>query len=219
MNKKVLLWIAGIFAVMVIALTAGGYFLLWRPIAELKPDLELIKTYPEINAEITEKAPYTPPADGELTTEQLERFARVQDSINAQIKNDPLLTERAEQLRGIKSSEDGVVVSNIGFGEALQLLKGLGEPMVRAKRAQVEALNREGFSLDEYRWVRERFYQALGFTDMQFYPGETLAKVLEREKSIEERPALPPTTENNRALAAKYSDRVEDWKKYYLLGL
>ena len=48
--------------------------------------------------------------------------------------------------------------------------RDLAKTYVDAKKAQVEALNSACFSLDEYRWVRQQAYAAVGMpiVDMDF---------------------------------------------------
>jgi hypothetical protein len=44
----------------------------------------------------------------------------------------------------------------------LSAYRDLAHALIDAKRAQVEALNDTGLSLDEYRWIRNQAYRALG---------------------------------------------------------
>jgi hypothetical protein len=46
--------------------------------------------------------------------------------------------------------------------ELISAYRDLAAAYVDAKRAQVDALNLAGLSLDEYRWTRSRAYAALG---------------------------------------------------------
>ena len=44
----------------------------------------------------------------------------------------------------------------------LSAYRDMAHALIDAKRAQVEALNDVGLSLDEYRWIRSEAYRALG---------------------------------------------------------
>src|SRR6185503_14765588 len=61
----------------------------------------------------------------------------------------------------------------------LSAYRDMARALVDAKRAQVEALNDVGLSLDEYRWIRSEAYRALGvpFVDMD------VAQILERSRN------------------------------------
>jgi hypothetical protein len=48
------------------------------------------------------------------------------------------------------------------IGEMMSAYGDLTDLLVEAKRAQVEALNAQEFSLAEYNWVRQQTYRALG---------------------------------------------------------
>src|SRR5699024_1699962 len=49
-----------------------------------------------------------------------------------------------------------------GIGDMFGAYQDLGELLIEAKRAQVDALNRYNFSLQEYLYVRNQAYRALG---------------------------------------------------------
>jgi hypothetical protein len=59
----------------------------------------------------------------------------------------------------------------------------------RGKRAQVEALNRAGVSMEEYRWTRSRVYAALDVPFMELDVPGILAKLKEGRQAAT--PASP----------------------------
>jgi hypothetical protein len=103
------------------------------------------------------------------------------------------------------------------FAEAMGAVKDLVAVFVVAKRAQVEALNKAGFSLDEYRWVRSQVYGAAGLPVSQM----DLARLAEAAKqgrtNVLTGNAVP---EQNRALVKPYLDRLQrEWVSLAFFGL
>ncbi|MBS3745330.1 MAG: hypothetical protein KGY48_13325, partial [Wenzhouxiangellaceae bacterium] len=49
-----------------------------------------------------------------------------------------------------------------GVGDMMDAYGDLTGLLIDAKRAQVEAINAQDFSLSEYNWVREQVYRAIG---------------------------------------------------------
>lgn len=95
---------------------------------------------------------YAVPADGRLVASQVERFLAVQAAVAAAL-GPAVSTSDAPPADAV-----GAVAEAAG---ALSALARLGETGVRAKQAQVDALNAQAMSLDEYRWIRERGTAAL----------------------------------------------------------
>jgi hypothetical protein len=73
------------------------------------------------------------------------------------------LGKRADEIehryRLLLAKDSATVVD---LPELISAYRDLASAYVDAKRAQVEALNRAGVSLEEYRWTRSRAYAALG---------------------------------------------------------
>ena len=82
-------------------------------------------------------------------------------------------------------SQDSATVYDLP--ELVSAYRDLTSAYVDAKRAQVEALNTAGLSLDEYRWVRSRSYAAIGMPSMDF----DIAQIVEDVRNGRT-PAPPP---------------------------
>ena len=92
-----------------------------------------------------------------------------------------------------------------------------------AKRAQVDALNDVGLSLDEYRWIRSESYRALGvpFIDVDF------ARIAEQARSGGQQSApvrvggafTGPGPASNLKLVEKYRKQLEDYVPLASFGL
>jgi hypothetical protein len=106
----------------------------------------------ELEAGVRTSGPYTAPADGGLTAAQVDRFLAVQSAVLAALG--------AAAPSGAITATDGIGAVSEAAG-ALRALARLGETGLAAKQAQVDALNAQSMSLDEYRWIRERASAAL----------------------------------------------------------
>ena len=95
---------------------------------------------------------FVAPADGRLAPAQVDRFLVVQSAVVA------ALGAAAPTSEITATDAIGAVSEAAG---ALRALARLGETGLAAKQAQVDALNAQAMSLDEYRWIRERASAAL----------------------------------------------------------
>ena len=173
-SNTVVRWVVGcLVALLVLALVIGG--LVWwfviRPVQGVLGNLTNLSQLEELDKQIRNTAAYTPPSNGEISPDQLERLLSVERSIKTQVG------ERLKQLEGKYQSLSEVNAQN--FSQALEGMGDMFKVLVDAKKAQVDALNTQNFSKNEYRWVRDGTFQALsqvtgvpftGFPDLQ---GET----------------------------------------------
>lgn len=95
---------------------------------------------------------FTEPADGGLAPTQVERFLAVHAAVVA------ALGPAGLPDAGTADGTTGALDEAAG---TLRALAGLGAAGLAAKQAQVDALNAQAMSLDEYRWIRERATAAL----------------------------------------------------------
>jgi len=231
--KRRLLWGFALgFVILIGAVGTAFYLTIYRPTQAVMADLKQLADLRAMNESITESGGFTPPADGLLTAEQVERFARVQASMASELGSDyGVLQDRAMTLEGLARDENGGGAEKSDAGpetrsrpvrvkEAILAFKGLGPVLRKAKGAQIRALNREGFSLQEYRWVRESVYRALGFTHVTRYfedyaASDAPAEIAQAEP-VPDHPEGPPA---NRELVAPVSSRAEDWFPFLVFGL
>ena len=220
MNKKTVIGCLSIFGILFVSGVVFFYFYILRPAEAILDDLEIIAKMPTLNEKILSVEPFIVPEDENLTPDQLERFARVQTHIQTGLGNDHgLLRERAESLIGIFEVDGKVGNRDPILREAVFAFDGLGDVLYRAKELQVEALNREGFSLDEYRWVREMTYQALGFSRADLYL-EDFAQSMKEGKYISINEAVDKDLSSvNRDLVSLYSNMVGIWHPFLVFGL
>lgn len=147
-----------------VALVAGGV-LFYKgcvvPIRNVTADVMQMTKLGNYNAGLANKSTYTPPADAILSPDQIGRFLAVQAEVRAAAgASFTRVRERFESLPGRMKDEQGQF--KFDFTEMMSTFKGIGPDIVKVKEAQVAALNNHGFSLQEYRWVRESILRAMG---------------------------------------------------------
>lgn len=156
----------GCAAVLVI-LTVAGVGVIWfkfgddisagidavQGVAKLAPQFE------ELNESIENRAAYAPPADGELSEDAFQRFLAAQRQMRTELEG------RLEELQSkYEALEQEIDESGgqAGVSDMMGAYGDLADLLVDAKRAQVEAMNDHNFSLQEYNWVRDQVYRAIG---------------------------------------------------------
>jgi hypothetical protein len=156
-------FVVGCLIVVVVLVAAGGtagYFFVIKPAWEFAGDVqEFVQEYAELNEQIERQDGFEPPADGSITSEQFQRFLVAQRDMRQSMEGElEALEEQFDSMKQEMDSEN----REAGIGEMFTAYQGLGELLIKAKRAQVESLNRYNFSLQEYLYVRNQTYRALG---------------------------------------------------------
>lgn len=218
--KKLFAWLLGIVGIGLVALVATGYF----AYRAASPAIESARKYvagfgqqlDDLEKRIVNQQPFAEPANSELTKDQVERFARVQQSVRT------ALGQRAGDLeakyRHLKVNADGPNLPSVS--DLLTAISDLSGVLVDARRAQVDAINQEKFSSAEYDWVRKQFYQAAGVNsvnrrlgDLQRMINSSSEGVVVSERAGVKTPAI------NRELVKPYQRFVDDWLPLLFFGL
>ena len=218
--KKLLGGCLVIIVIGVLGLAVAGYFGYRAVSPYIEQGREYVaglKALPELDAQVEDQATYVPPENGELTRQQVERFARVQAHVRASLG--ARVDEIEKKYEGLKGSSDRQPSPTQVFS-ALREFFGL---FVDARRYQVEALNKEGFSQSEYDWVRARIYAAAG---VQLTSGFDVRQLEEMLRSGQERVGLEPrqvdlpeVPQRNRELVKPYMKEVSNWLPLAFFGL
>jgi len=136
---------------------AGVSYFAYHKVTSAFAGFAELGTLPEIERSIRKQGPYTPPPSGEPSNGQVQRLLEVQQVIRTR------LGARAEEIerryRTLLAKDSATVVD---APEIISAYRDLAGAYMDAKRAQVDALNRAGISLEEYRWTRSQVYAALG---------------------------------------------------------
>lgn len=158
--KKLLIGCLLTTVVLAIVGIAGSYWL-YRKVSSTVSQFAEFAEVPKIEQQVRNTATFTPPASGELTAAQVERFVGVQAQVRQQ------LGQRFEEMqRRYKTLFDKPEATVVDLPALMSAYRDLAGTWMDAKRAQTEALNAANFSLEEYRWVRGQAYTALGLPFM-----------------------------------------------------
>lgn len=221
-------FVAGCLAgVVVLAVVAGGLaYLAWdfvRPIVttvtEVTDGVKRLGEVTNLDEALTTRGPFTAPERGELIEAQVTRFIRVQTAVREVLGT--RMQRFTDTYRALRRAPDGSerVPS---LPDLLGGLSGLSDVYLEAWRAQVAAMNAEGFSRDEFSWVRLRVYQAAGL-DAVRYDARDLERVFENvARGVQlEVPAvsLPDAPAVNKALVKPHLEQVSSWLPMAVFGL
>jgi len=156
-------FLVGCLIVVVVLVGAGGtagYFFIIKPAWEFAGGVqEFVQEYAELNEQIEHQNDFEPPQNGSITSEQFQRFLVAQRDMRESMEGE---LEALEQRFDAMKKELDADSREAGIGEMFTAYKDLGGLLIQAKRVQVEALNRYNFSLQEYLFVRNQVYRALG---------------------------------------------------------
>lgn len=207
--KKLAIGCGIVVLVLGVAGAGIGYYMYRQFAGAITQFAELGKA-PEIEREIRNRSPFTPPASEELTGDQVEKLVQVQSEVRRRLGERMKALE--EKYRSFSEKENATIT------DAPALMRAYGDlaaTWLDAKRGQVDALNAAGLSLDEYRWIRDQVYRALG----QPYVDLDIAKIVDEarrgvtpESSAGQlRGSMGPSgPEANRALIEKFKKHLED---------
>jgi hypothetical protein len=218
-------FLVGCLVVLVLAgivMVVGGY-MLYRAASPVIQDartyLQTLSQLGDLEKDIANRSPYTPPANGDLTEAQVERFARVQTSVKTALGQ--RAREIEEKYHYLKSNTPNDRQPT--FGEVLNSLREIGGLFVQARRYQVEALNKESFSQSEYSWVRDRVFQAAGVEAVNRIDLKKLEEAARQNTGLTDlkAPELPKVdvSEKNRALVKPYLGSVDEWIPLAFFGM
>jgi len=156
-------FLVGCLVVIVVLVGAGGtagYFFVIKPAWEFAGGVqEFVQEYAELNEQVEQTGDFDPPDDGAITSEQFQRFLVAQRDMRQSMEGElDALQQRFESMQQEMDAEN----RDMKISELFTAYQGLGGLLIDAKRVQVEALNRYSFSLQEYLYVRNQTYRALG---------------------------------------------------------
>ena len=138
---------------------------------------------PRIERSVTNQRPFAPPSTGEPSRVQIEHLLEVQEQVRTRLG--ARADEFEHRYHRLLAKDRATAVD---VPELVSAYRDLAAVYVDGKRAQVEALNRAGLSLEEYRWVRSQAYGALGMSLMEV----DVARIVEDVKAGRQ-PTTPAT--------------------------
>jgi hypothetical protein len=142
---------------------AGVAYYLYRQVSSTVAQFAELAKVPDLELGVRNRSPFVPPASEELTDGQIEKLLQVQTEVRRRLGERIAAFEAKYKVLAEKD--------NASVADAPALLRAysdLAATWLDAKRGQVEALNTAGLSVEEYRWIRDQAYRALGmpFVDL-----------------------------------------------------
>ena len=208
--------------VLVLCLVAFGVvgYVIYSKARQYTQALTQFSEIAQLDKNVANKAPFTEPANGELTDDVMRRFVAVQESMTAKLGNriKELTAKQDEFVRRQQAEHRDATPA-----EAFTVVTDMMGLILQAKTAQVEALNASHFSLEEYDWARRQVYAAAGMSITQF----DLEKLQDAMKQggvnadipKEAREAAENVPPRNKQLVQPYLARLKDWAPFAFFGL
>ncbi|WP_245969933.1 hypothetical protein [Calidithermus roseus] len=169
----------------------------------------------QLESKVQRQEPYRPPASGQLSPSQVQRLLRVQRAVKEGLGSRYAAIEaRLRQLSDRFSSQQ-----QLDYRAALDLFRDSGALILDAKRIQVEGLNAQGFTLEEYRWVRSQVYGALELGLPRLDPQKLLSQIASGDFNPQTALEAPPSSPANRKLVQPYAKELRDFYAFTWFGL
>ncbi len=207
MLKKLL--IAGVVVVLLfIVAAAGATYYVYRRVAPTIAQFSELAKVSDLERGIRNRVRFDPPASLELTEAQVQKLVQVQGAVRQRLG--ARVAELETKYKSLLEKAD------TDLADAPSLLRAYGDlasTWMDAKRAQIDALNDAGLSLEEYKWIRDESYRALGmaFVDLdlaRLADAARQATPADVERTL--RGALEPDGPlSNRELVAKFKKLLE----------
>jgi hypothetical protein len=206
-------------ALLVVLIAAGGVgYYLYTKAQPFVASIRQFAAMAEVEKQVANRSPYTPPSNGELSEDQVARFVKVEEHIKAGLgARDAELKAKYDQLDRLQKTEH----RQANFAEAMMALRDLSGILLDGKRAQVEALNQVNFSLEEYRWVRGQVYAAAGMSlaEIDFADIQKAAQAGGRDLEMKQVTSQGEVPERNKELVKPYLAKLQEWVGLGFFGL
>ncbi|MGH8049770.1 MAG: hypothetical protein ACREPB_03820 [Arenimonas sp.] len=159
-------WLIGCLVtglLLVVVVCGAAYWFVWRPLAasggDLMGQVDDLKKIGEAEQAVKNKSPFTAPVDGKLSAAQVNAFVTAQQTIHDKMGPDFAVLEEKYK----KMSEQETAPDDASLKDVMGAYADITGLMAKAKQAQVEALNVQNMSLEEYRWIRDQVSAALPY--------------------------------------------------------
>jgi hypothetical protein len=151
-------FLIGCLAVFVLVSLVGGFFAyryVYLPAQRVIQNAEKFTQMADLEKQIQNIQEFIRPNDDLLSQAQVERFLAVQNQMRETLREKmDVLESKYKELEN-KSGNLNILQTLQGYGDMVNLI-------IEAKKAQIAALNAQGFSLPEYKWVKEQVIAAAG---------------------------------------------------------
>lgn len=220
--KKIL---GGCLIVLVIAIVgfgvAGFYaYRAARPMFDNAADyVARARELSTLSDRVNNQSPYAPPASGELTPSQVERFIAVQARVRSELGD--RWTEFEKTAESFKQKAENQ--PDWSFSDLTAMASNFMGIYTEARKAHVTALNVHKFSDEEFSWVRLRVYEATGMQLAGSFDTSAIEALVRggAEKSGVAVPeiTMPKVPEANIKLVTPHAAKLKEWLPMAMLGL
>lgn len=208
-----LLGCLGVVLVLVLAVGVAAWWFVLRPLQQAAAVVEEVARIQELDQRVTNRAPFAPPDDGELSEDQVERYVAVLHTVRDDLdRNLQTLQQRYEDL-------DGRAPELMDIPRLASAYLDLFRLLVQAKEAQVAALNAQGFSVAEYQWVRSQVLGAIGLPGAGYDLGSFAQAFADGRDPTAAQTPVPSVPAANRALVEAYTEELDEVAILALFGL
>jgi hypothetical protein len=212
-----------VFLLGVVALGVAGY-LGYRAVRPIVDDaasyLDRARELAAMGARLENTSPFSPPASGELTEQQVLRLLSVHDRVRTLLGSRWAEFEAKAKALERRAETEGRPAT---ISEMANVLSEIGTMLVDGRRAHIEALNAEKFSAAEYSWVRLRVYEAAGLELARSIDWAALEATIAEsaeQVGVEVPPvSLPEIPARNRELVKPHIEHLKSWLPLAALGL
>ena len=169
---------------------------------------------------VTNKSDYVPPATGELSEDQVQRLLAVHAHVRQTLG--PRWSELQSRATAVESkARDGG--RDLSFTESARCCR-ISAACCAMRGGPRRRLNAEGFSNDEYSWVRLRVFEAAGLEVARGIDWSSLEEAIKKGSDQTGVPvpsvSLPEVPEKNRELVKPHVAELKEWMPLaVLLGL
>ena len=184
----------------------------------IQPAQSLVNQFQQViglERTIQNQQPYTAPASKQLTQAQVQRFVQVQSEVKRELGQ---RYQRIEaRLNQLANQQVGQL--SLDYRTALDLFTDSGTLIVDAKKIQVAAVNRARFSAEEYTWVRNQAYAALGYGIPTINPQEVLRQIANRDFNTTVTLPKPDAPAANVRLVEPFRNELVSYYPFTWFGL
>jgi len=209
-GRKIAIGCGTVFVVLFLAGAGVAWWFIGRPAASVVGAVRDVQRIETIREGVRDTGRYQAPADGVLSSGQVERYLDVQRAMRARLE------DRVQTLRQ-RYEEIDQQNRNPTPTELAQAWADTTGLLVEATEAQVDALNAQSFSLEEYRWVRRQVLLAAGFAA----PGYDITDLTADGPASGEAvaPGATEVPEANVQLVAPHAEELEQTLPFAWFGL
>lgn len=221
--KKILGGCLIVFVLALVGLGVAGFYAYRaaRPMLDNAADyVARARELSSLSDQVRNQSPYTPPATGELTASQVERFIAVQGRVRSELGD--RWTEFAKTAESFKQKA-GNQQSTWSFSDLTAMASNFLGIYTEARKAHVNALNIHRFSDEEFSWVRLRVYEAAGMElagsfDTSAFEALARGGAEQTGVTVPDLP-VPKVPEVNAQLVKPHAAKLKEWLPMAMLGL